>query len=132
MWLSSPCEFLVTLNFLDAVCLGHESCLPISSVEFQNCLCFTRVLLTSVLSRVLCSMEPVHDEVGGDAVEKAVRAASLARSAKKRADKAAKQALDVARREMKRTGKVIEARKSDARKKTVISYFQSSCGNGAG
>jgi len=47
-------------------------------------------------------MEPVHEDQGENAVAKAMKATSLAHSVKKRAKKAAKEALEVAHQEMKR------------------------------
>lgn len=70
-------------------------------------------------------MESGDEGFGEDVVGKAVRAASLARSAKKKAEKAAREALEVARKEMKRKGKMIDLRKAEAVKKTMRSYFQS-------
>jgi len=73
-------------------------------------------------------MDSAAEDFGEDAVAKAVRAASIARAARKRADKAAKEALEVARMEMKKKGKKVDARRLEARKQTVKSYFQSSRG----
>lgn len=72
------------------------------------------------------------EDSGGDVVEKAVWAASLAQSAKKKAAQAATEALALARKELKRMEKLIELRKAEAAKKTMRSYFQSSRGVGGG
>lgn len=72
------------------------------------------------------------EDFADDAIGKAVRAAALARSAKKKAEKAAREALEVARKEMKRKGKAIELRKAEAAKKTMRSYFQSTRNGGGG
>lgn len=63
-----------------------------------------------------------------DAVAKAAHAASLARAIQKKADKAAREALEVMRLEMKHKGKQLETRRAEARKQTMKTYFQSSRG----
>lgn len=73
-----------------------------------------------------------HEGSGDDVVGKAVRAASLARAAKKKAHKAATEALVLARKELMRKGKLIEQRRVEAAKKTMQSYFQSSRGECGG
>jgi len=77
-------------------------------------------------------MESPHEDPEHDTVAKAVRAASIAQSTRKKAEKAAKEALEVARREMKRKGKEIETRKIEVRKRTMRSYFLLTRGAGGG
>lgn len=71
-------------------------------------------------------------ESGDEDFAKAVRAASIALSAKKKFEKAAKEVLDLARKELKRKGKLIDACKAECRKKTMRNYFQSSRGEVGG
>ena len=68
------------------------------------------------------------EDSGEDAVGKAMRAASLARTEAKKTEHAAAEALDLARKEMKRKEKLIEMRKAKTAKKTMRSYFQSTRG----
>lgn len=70
-------------------------------------------------------MESVDDVdvFGDDVVAKVVRTISIARSAKKKAEKVAKEALEVAFLEMKRKRKNLDLRRVEARKQTMRSYF---------
>lgn len=67
------------------------------------------------------SIESSDEDFGKDGVIEAVRAASIALSAKKKVKKAAKEAQDVAHKELKCKGKGIEERKAEVRKKTMRS-----------
>lgn len=60
-----------------------------------------------------------------------MHAPSIAQLAKKKAEKAAKEVLEVARKELKCIGKIIKEWMATTRKKTMRSYFQSSRGAGA-
>ena len=53
-------------------------------------------------------MESTEGSLGRDSATRAVCAASVALSAQKKVEKAAKEALEVARRELKQKGKVLE------------------------
>lgn len=77
-------------------------------------------------------MECGDDDFVGDPLAEAVRAASIALSAKKKVEKAARNTLDLAYKELKRKGKIIDNRKIEARKKTMTLYFHSSRSVGAG
>jgi len=77
------------------------------------------------------TIEFSHDDYGEDTVVNAVRATSIARATRKKADKVAKEALELARRELKWKGKLINLW-SETRKKTMNSYFQSTGGARAG
>jgi predicted protein tyrosine phosphatase len=70
-------------------------------------------------------MESGTSVASEDAVKLAMRTAAIAQKVRKKAEKAAKELLDLARRELKRKGKLIDDRKTQARKKTVHLYFQS-------
>lgn len=69
---------------------------------------------------------------GGDVVEKALRAASLAPTATKKDIEAAEEAILVARKETKRKAKLIELRKRESAKRTMRSYFESTRGGSGG
>lgn len=71
-------------------------------------------------------MESGGSDCGEDVVAKAMWAASITLSAKKKAERATRDVLEVTRRELKRKGKVVEERKTEARKRTMQMYFQSS------
>lgn len=61
-----------------------------------------------------------------------MRATSVAQSARKKVEKATKEALEVARRELVCKGKHIKMKKAKVRKRMMKSYFQSTWGASSG
>lgn len=58
-------------------------------------------------------------------MDKVVRAANPAKSAKKKAEQGAIEALALARKEIKRKAKMVDLRKVKSKKKTMWSFFES-------
>jgi hypothetical protein len=127
--------FSMHLKFMTILALFMSSfpVLPLwNALPFVLWLLVFFILLGCLAEWGFWRMDSGQGDRGDDVVARAVRAAEVARQAQKKAERAAKEALDVARRELKRPEKMAQFRKAEARKKTMSAYFMSSRGFGSG